>query len=102
VQYTSALDKNFNPIHVRKWNLAAIGLPRVNPKRQRRPTMTAKEMTTLLSKAEGDYRMLYFFCLVTGLRVSEAVAIEIDKHIETDCSIVYVRLQRAKKPMSVV
>ena len=46
--------------------------------------------------------MLYFFCLVTGLRVSEAVAIEIDKHIETDCSIVYVRLQRAKKPMSVV
>ena len=40
--------------------------------------------------------MIYFFCLVTGLRVSEAVAIEIDKHIEPDCSIIYVRQQRGK------
>lgn len=92
----SVLDENFNPIHHRNWNLAAIGLPRVNPKKQRRPTFTAKEMTALLSKAEGQYLMIYFFCIVTGLRVSEAVAIEIDKHIEPDCSIIYVRQQRGK------
>ncbi len=54
-------------------------------------------MTTLLSKAEGQYRMIYFFCVVTGLRVSEAVAIEIGKHIEPDCSIVRVRQQREKR-----
>jgi len=53
-------------------------------------------MTTLLSKAEGQYQILYFFCMVTGMRVSEAVAVEIGKHIETDCSIVYVRQQREK------
>jgi integrase len=64
------LDENFNSVHHRSWNLAAIGLPRVNPKKQRRPTLTAKEMTTLLSKAEGQYQMFYFFCLVTGMRVS--------------------------------
>ena len=93
----SALDGNFNPVHHRSWNLAAIGLPRVNPRKQRRPTFTAKEMTTLLSKAEGQYRMIYFFCVVTGLRVSEAVAVEIDKHIEPDCSIVRVRQQREKR-----
>jgi integrase len=93
---SSVLDENFNPIHHRSWNLAAIGLPRVNPKKQRRPTLTAKEMTTLLSKAEGQYPILYFFCIVTGMRVSEVVAIEIDKHIESDCSIVYVRQQREK------
>jgi integrase len=92
----SVLDENFNSIHHRSWNLAAIGLPRVNLKKQRRPTLTAKEMTTLLSKAEGQYQILYFFCMVTGMRVSEAVAVEIGKHIETDCSIVYVRQQREK------
>src|SRR5258707_8557368 len=93
----SVLDENFNSVHHRSWNLAAIGLPRVNPKKQRRPTLTAKEMTTLLSKAEGQYQMFYFFCLVTGMRVSEAVAVEIDKHIESDCSIIYVRQQREKR-----
>jgi integrase len=41
--------------------------------------------------------MFYFFCLVTGMRVSEAVAVEIDKHIESDCSIIYVRQQREKR-----
>jgi integrase len=92
----SVLDKNFNPIHHRNWNLAAIGLPRVNPRKQRRPTFTAREMTTLLSKAEGQYLMFYFFCIVTGMRVSEAVAVEIDKHIEPDGSIIYVRQQRTK------
>jgi hypothetical protein len=82
----SVLDENFNSIHHRSWNLAAIGLPRVNPKKQRRPTLTAKEMTTLLSKAEGQYQVFYFFCLVTGMRVSEAVAVEIDKHVESDAA----------------
>ena len=92
----SVLDENFNPVHHRHWNLAVIGLPRVNPRKQRRPTLTAKEATTLLSKAEGQYLMIYFFCIVTGMRVSEALAVEIDKHIESDCSIIYVRQQREK------
>ncbi len=92
----SELDEKFNPVHSRKWNLVAIGVPRVNPNKQRRPTLTAKELTMLLSKAEGTYQMLYFFCAITGMRVSEAVAVEVDKHMETDCSIVYVRQQREK------
>jgi len=92
----SVLDEDFNPFHQSRWNLAAISLPRVNPKKQRRPTFDAKEMSTLLLKAEGQYLMIPFFCMVTGLRVSEALAIEIDKHIESDCSIIYVRQQREK------
>jgi integrase len=92
----SDLDDKFNPVHERKWNLVAIGVPRVNPNKQRRPTLTAKEMTTLLSKAEDRYQLIYFFCAITGMRVSEAVAVEIDKHMKSDCSIVYVRQQREK------
>ncbi|MGB8675433.1 MAG: site-specific integrase [Candidatus Acidiferrales bacterium] len=93
---SSQMDEKFRPVHRREWNLAAIGLPRVNPKNQRRPTMTPKEMTTLLGKAEGQYLMIYFLSLVTGMRISEAVAIEMEKHIEPDCSIIYVRQQREK------
>ena len=92
----SQMDEKFRPVHRREWNLAAIGLPRANPKNQRRPTMTPKEMTALLGKAERQYLMIYFVNLVTGMRISEAVAIEIDKHIEPDCSIIYVRQQREK------
>jgi integrase len=92
----SELDEHFNPVHNRKWNLVAIGVPRVNPSKQRRPTFTAKEMATLLAKAEDQYQMLYFFCAVTGMRISEAVAVEVDKHMESDGSIVYVRQQREK------
>jgi integrase len=92
----SELDEKFNPVHLRQWNLAAIGVPRVNPNKQRRPTLNAKEMATLLSKAEEQYQMLYFFCAVTGMRVSEAAAVEVHKHMEADCSIVYVRQQREK------
>jgi integrase len=39
-------------------------------------------------------KVIYFVSLVTGMRISEAVAIEIDKHIEPDCSIIHVRQQR--------
>lgn len=76
----SALDGKFRPVHQREWNLAAIGLPSVNPKKQPRPTMTDKEMTTLLEKAEGQFLYYYFLLVTTGIRPSEAVALEIDKH----------------------
>jgi integrase len=92
----SKVDEKFRPVHRREWNLAAIGLPRVNPVRQCRPTMTAKEITTLLGKAKGQYLMIYFLSLVTGMRISEILAIEIDRHIEPDCSIIHVRQQREK------
>ena len=92
----SQMDEKFRPVHPREWNLSAIGLPRLNTKKQRRPTLPPKDMTTLLAKAEGQYLLVYFLNLVTGMRISEALAIEIDKHIERDCSIIYVRQQREK------
>jgi len=46
--------------------------------------MTPREMATLLGKAEGQYLMIYFLNLVTGMRISETVGIEIDKHIEPE------------------
>ena len=55
--------------------------------------MTPKEMTT---QGKGQYLMIYFLSLVTGMWISEAVAIEIEKHIEPDCSIICVRQQREK------
>jgi integrase len=38
----------------------------------------------------------YFLNLVTGMRISEVVAIEMEKRIKPDCSIIYVRQQLAK------
>src|SRR3954463_8779727 len=50
-------------------------------------------MTALLSKAEGQYLIIYFFCVATGLRVSEPLPVEIDKHIQSDCTVIGVRQQ---------
>lgn len=53
---SSQVDEKFRPVHLREWNLAAIGLPRVNPKHQRRPTMTPREMTTLSARPKDSIK----------------------------------------------
>ena len=41
--------------------------------------------------------MLYCLLAGSGLRISEALGLEIEKHFSANCSIVYVRQQRSKK-----
>ena len=41
--------------------------------------------------------MLYCLLAGSGLRIAEALGLEIGKHFSADCSIVYVRQQRSKK-----
>ncbi len=43
------------------------------------------------------YRVLYCLLAGSGLRISEALGLEIGKHFSADCSTVYVRQQRSKK-----
>jgi integrase len=47
--------------------------------------------------ALGQYRVLYALLAGSGLRIAEALGLEIGKHLSPDCSIVFVRQQRSKK-----
>jgi integrase len=71
------------PIHPRKWNNSVMDLPVVNSKRQRRPALRLDAVNTLVSKSEGDEQALYVLLAATGMRISEALALE-KKHFVND------------------
>jgi integrase len=71
------------PIHPRKWDSSVMDLPVVNSKRQRRPALRLEAINTLVSKSEGDEQALYVLLAATGMRISEALALE-KKHFVND------------------
>jgi integrase len=64
------------PIHPRKWDSSVMDLPVVNSKRQRRPGLRLEAINTLVSKSEGEEQALYVLLAATGMRISEALALE--------------------------
>ena len=63
---------NFYP---RKWNHEFIDLPDVAG--QRTPTFIAEEIQQIVSRCGGQFAVLYALLTATGLRVGEALALEI-------------------------
>lgn len=95
--FATAKDRKGKQLFPRQWDLNYIGLPAVDKKTQKTPTLEATEIETILAAAKQLYRVLYCLLAGSGLRISEALGLEIGKHFSADCSIVYVRQQRSKK-----
>jgi len=64
------------PIHHRQWNSSVMDLPVVRPKNQRRPTLRLDAINKLVRETEGQEQALYVLLAATGLRISEALALE--------------------------
>jgi integrase len=92
----SAVDDNGNQVHPRTWNLAFIGLPTVDKKKQHRPTLTGEEMTQLVANTAGRYQMGAALLAGSSVRISELLALRIEKHISNDRKTLYIRQQRKK------
>jgi integrase len=71
----SAVDKEGEQLYPRKWNYEFIDLPLVTG--QRTPTFSAEEVAKIVSAAEGQLRVLYSLLAGTGLRIGEALALEV-------------------------
>jgi integrase len=95
--FATAKDRKGKQLFPRQWDLNYIGLPAVDKKTQKTPTLEAAEIETILAAAKKLYCVLYCLLAASGLRISEALGLEIGKHFSADCSIVYVRQQRSKK-----
>ena len=81
----SAINEQGEEIHPRKWNHEFIDLPVVKKKEQRRPAFTGDEVTQLVARTRNPkYRMLNVLCACSGLRLGEALGIDL-KNISTDC-----------------
>ena len=78
----SVVNEQGEPVFPRKWNHEFIDLPEVTD--QCTPTLTGDEITNLIGKSEGQYRVLFALLPGTGLRVGEAVALQVpDLHGNT-------------------
>lgn len=91
----SVRDEKLREVHPREWDLAYIGLPKVNKREQHRPTFTAKEISFIVANAgRSDYRVLFALLAGSGLRIGEVLALEVGKHISADSAVLYVCQQR--------
>jgi integrase len=64
-----------------------MDLPAIKVKEQRRPTLRAGAIDTLISESEGDEQALYILLSATGLRVSEALTLETKHFINSGRTI---------------
>ena len=93
----SARDEKLKPLHPREWDLAYIGLPKVNKRKQHRPTLSGEEMTYIVTNAKGKYQTGAALLAGCDARISELLALRIEKHVSDDRLTLFIRQQRGKK-----
>jgi integrase len=69
-----------------------MDLPIVNQKEQRRPSLKARAITQLVEESEGEEQALSVLLAATGMRISEALALE-TKHLTNHGRTIEVRQQ---------
>jgi integrase len=87
---TSALSSEGEQLHPRNWNFHFIGLPVIDEKKQRKPSFTATEVEQILGKAKGRYKVLVALLARTGMRIGEALGLQLE-HLSGDFSTIRVR-----------
>jgi len=74
---SSKLAPNGEPLYPRVWNPTVMDLPLVVYSKQKRPALKAEGINALIDAAESDEeRYLYVLLAATGMRISEALALE--------------------------
>jgi integrase len=89
----SVVDGEGNQVYPRKWNHEFMDVPLVEKSKQNTPSFSSGVMTGLVQWKKPKERMLFILCGAAGLRISEALGIEIDKHISSDFRTISVRQQ---------
>jgi integrase len=90
----SLVDDEGEVIFPTTWNNGFIALPKVNKRLQRRGKVSAQDIERLIGLASKEWVwMLYILAPATGMRIAELLAVEIEKHISPDCTMIAVRQQ---------
>jgi integrase len=67
---------NGEPIHHRKWDAERMDLPIVEHAEQKRPSLRADAISKLIMRSGGQEQALNILLAATGMRISEALALE--------------------------
>lgn len=87
----SAVNEEGEPVYPRKWNHEFIDMPVVQRSKQRTPHFTPEVVSGIVKSTKGYKQMFLALLAGTGLRAGEASGIEIDKHISTDFTTLYIQ-----------
>jgi len=77
----SVVDDNGDPVHPTTWNHDYMDVPVV--KDQRRPSLTGEQISSLITAQRGKYGVLDALLAGTGMRIGEALALEIPALVST-------------------
>jgi integrase len=80
----SAVDKEGEEIYPRKWNSEFVDMPVVEKSKQNTPCFSSEVMSGLADWKKERERMVFILSGAAGLRIGEALGLEIDKHISPD------------------
>lgn len=87
----SAVSSEGEQLHPRNWNFHFIGLPVIDEKKQRKPSLTTYEVEQILTRARGRYKVLFALLAGTGLRIGEAFGLKLGEHVSGDFLTIRVR-----------
>jgi integrase len=73
----SAVDEDGDELFPRNWNSKFIGAPRVIVTKQNRPRFTATQVSQIAKTATGQTQMLCILLAASGLRIGEALGLEV-------------------------
>ena len=91
----SAVDKDGEELYPRKWNAEFMDLPIVEKGKQNTPSFTSDVLTGLARWKHRRERTIFTFCGAAGLRIGEALGIDIAKHISSDFRTILIN-QKAR------
>jgi integrase len=86
---------NGEPVHKRIWDAETMDLPIVEYSEQKRPSLKANAVSGLIAVSAGQEQALYVLLAATGMRISEALGLEV-RHIINDGRTVKVEQQVEK------
>jgi integrase len=87
----SVLSSEGEQLYPRSWNFHFIGLPVIDEKKQRKPSLTTTEVEQIIQRAKGRYKILFTLLAGTGLRIGEALGLKLGEHLSGDFSTIRVQ-----------
>jgi len=92
---------NGESIHKRIWDAETMDLPAVERSEQKRPSLKADPISELIQESDSQEQALYVLLAATGMRVSEALALEA-RHFMNNGRTIIVEQQVEKDAARIV
>jgi integrase len=85
----SAVNTEGEPLYPRKWNYDFIQVPIVEKDKQRRQTVMGDDVTSIIARSRGRYRVLFATLAGAVVRIGEGLALK-PEDFSHDCQVIHI------------